>query len=63
MIRWDLVPIFMWLNGWVFDRNVMVVNYSWERCVVVRRDYCARTGIVNSSYFTLTVHAVLRSTV
>jgi len=53
----------MWLNGWVCDRNVMVVNYSWERYVVVRRHYCAGTGIVDSSYFTLTVRAMLRSTV
>jgi hypothetical protein len=45
-IQWGLVPIFTWLNGWVYDGNVMVVNYSWERYVVVRRDYCAGTGIV-----------------
>jgi hypothetical protein len=46
MIQWGLAPIFTWLNGWVYDRNVMVVNCSWERYVVVRRDYCAETGIV-----------------
>jgi hypothetical protein len=41
-----IVPIFIWLNGWVYEGNVMVVNYSWERYVVVRRDYCAGTAIV-----------------
>jgi len=60
MIQWGLVSIFTWLNGLVCDMNVMVVNYSWERYVVVRRDYCAGTGIVNSSYFTLTVHAIAK---